>query len=128
MAPRLPDWGRGVSNGDAVVLKRWDYAPKSGKAFVLREIRKSGASLDAVAKLERAMKRLEDGVDTPQETDLVRDGVYELRVQADKRWYRLLWGRSGKRLVAISFFVKKSNKIPKDAIDLAVTRLSEFPK
>lgn len=95
---------------------------------MLREIRKSGASLDAVAKLERAMKRLEDGVDAPQETDLVRDGVYELRIQADKRWYRLLWGRSGKRLIAISFFAKKSNKIPKDAIDLAVARLSEFPK
>ncbi len=113
-----------MTNGDPIELELWDYAGGPANAHVLKEIKKSKASETAIGRLERAMKRLEDGTSTPQETDLVRDGIYELRVSADKRWYRLLWGRCGDRFVALIFIVKKSNRLDKNDIKTASRRLS----
>lgn len=115
--------GAVLSNGDDIVLEHWEYAGGAGSVYVPKEIRKAGASLEAVSKVERAMKRLEDGTARPAETDLVRDGVYELRVQADKRWYRLLWGRDGDSFIALQFMVKKTNKLPNDVVKNAIKRL-----
>ena len=107
-------------------LKRWVYAASnSGQEYVLREIKKAKASVDAAAKLENAMRRLENGDAKPQEYDVVRNGVSELRVNADKRWYRLLYGRDGDNFVALSFLVKKQNKLDPNAIDTAENRLKE---
>lgn len=114
-----------MTNGDSIVLERWEYALSAQGPYVPKEIRKAGATLTAAARLERAMKRLEDGNAKPQEWDLVRDGVYELRVQADKRWYRLLFGRCGDRFIALHFVVKKQNKLSATAISTAVQRLQQ---
>lgn len=117
-----------MTNGDPVILNRWDYAGGKDNPYVPKEIKKSKASLTAIGRLERAMKRLEEGTSTPQETDIVRGGVSELRVDVDKRWYRLLWGRCGDRFVALIFIVKKSNKLKNNDIETAASRLAEHCK
>ena len=105
-------------------LDNWEYAKaSSGEPFVLKEIKKSKASVPAVAKLERAMKRVQDGTTTAKESDLVRNGVYELRVDIDKRWYRLLYGRKGGKFVALMFVVKKRNDLDPAWIDTSAERL-----
>lgn len=118
-----------TSDDDSVELKLWEYAASSsGTAYILREIKKSKASVQAVAKLERAMQRLESGTAKAAEYDLVRKGVYELRVDEDKRWYRLLYGRNGSKYVALIFIVKKKNKLDPTDIDTAIARLAEHLK
>jgi len=105
-------------------LDNWEYSKAaSGEPFVIKEIRKSKASVSAVAKLERAMKRVQDGTTTAKESDLVRNGVYELRVDIDKRWYRLLYGRKGGKFVALMFVVKKRNDLDPAWIDTSAERL-----
>lgn len=114
------------SNGDAVELSRWEYAVSArGEAYLVQEIRKARMSLQAVAKLERAMKRLEDGQARAFEHERLRNDIHELRVNIDKRWYRVFYAVEGQSFVALGLLVKKQNKVDKRSIDTAERRLKE---
>jgi len=69
------------------------------------------------------MGRIADGTTLPGETGSVREGVYELRVNVDKRWYRLLYAQHGSRWVALFFAVKKRNDLDKAWVATAIKRL-----
>lgn len=106
-------------------LKEWAYASgASGEPYVLKEIKKTKASANAISKLERAMQRVELGTSGAKETDHVRDGVHELRVDIDKRWYRLLYGRKDGKYVALVFVVKKRNALDPAWVATALKRLA----
>jgi phage-related protein len=105
---------------EKVDLKLWDYGHHA-----LKEMQKAKLSDWAIGRIQKAMQRLETGEARPGEYDLVRDGVYELRVSADKHWYRLLYGKHHGRFVALLFGAKKTNQLPKGWIATAETRLKD---
>lgn len=58
--------------------------------------------------------------------DILRGGIYELRVQYMGVNYRILYGFVGKDVVLISHGITKTKKVPHKEIDLAIQRLSKF--
>lgn len=112
-----------------VDLALWDYADSAGASSPIeREIRKSKMSTDAAGQLEQAMSRVAAGKPLPKETDPVRSGIYELRLDKDDRWYRLLWGKHKGRFIALLFVVKKRNKLDDAWIKQAIKRLKEHKR
>jgi phage-related protein len=108
---------------DEIELELWDFATSvRGDAYVVREMRKI-CTLNAAAKIERAMYRLETDTAKPAEYDHVARDVWELRVNVDNRWYRLLYSKSDGRYKALLLIVKKSNKIPPGDIKVAQSRV-----
>lgn len=79
----------------------------------------------AVGKLEEAMQRVELGTAKPGEIGKVRGDVLELRVNQDKRWYRLLFARDEDGYVALLLGAKKTNQMEVGWIDTAAERLGE---
>ena len=110
-------------------LSKWDYADSGGaKSPVEREMGKAKMSATAVSRLEAGMGRIANGPLLPGETGPVREGVNELRVNVDKRWYRLLYGQHGSRWVALFFAVKKRNDLDAAWITTAIKRLKDHKK
>ena len=111
----------------SVELKLWRYATSArDEPYLVREIRKSGASLSAVAKLELAMSRLENGQSRAGEHSRVRGDIWELRVNYEKHWYRLLFARDGDLYIALFFGAKKTNKLDSSWIETAESRLRDY--
>lgn len=108
-------------------LEGWEYATSSrGEAYVLREAKKLKMSYDALAKLEQGMKRLADGKSRQGEVSLVRNEIWELRVNADNRWYRLLFARLAPNRVALLLVAKKRNTLDPAWTKSAQSRLREL--
>lgn len=104
----------------------WDYATSSrGEPYILKEAKKLKVTVLALAKLEKAMLRIANGTSTPGEAGPVRNGVWELRVQADNRWYRLLYGKVSADRTALLLLAKKQNQLDDSSIVLAEDRLRE---
>lgn len=111
-----------MSDND-VELELWDLATNArGEPYLNREMKKH-CSLEMAARIELAMHRLETGTAKPTEYDHVKRDVWELRVNGDKRWYRLLYSKSNGRYKALLLIVKKSNKIPPNDIKVAQSRV-----
>ncbi len=51
-------------------------------------------------------------------------GIWELRAGR----YRLLFGMVSKEAIAVSIFMKKTQKTPKQVINVAIRRLKEYEK
>jgi len=112
--------------GESLELQHWSYATSvRDEPFVLREIKKVGMSKHAVGKLEEAMWRVEVGLAKPHETSKVRGDVLELRVNQDKRWYRLLFARVNDDYVALLLGAKKTNRLDDGWITTALQRLED---
>jgi putative component of toxin-antitoxin plasmid stabilization module len=92
---------------------------------VLRDAKKAAMSKHAVGKLEEAMQRVELGIAKPGEIGKVRGEILELRVNQDKRWYRLLFARDEGGYVALLLGAKKTNQMQDGWIDTAEERLGE---
>jgi phage-related protein len=60
------------------------------------------------------------------EADLLRDGIYELRVGLQGLNYRMLYFFHGRNLVVISHGIIKERIVPPKEIDLAIRRKSQF--
>ena len=60
------------------------------------------------------------------ETDLLRDGIHELRVGLQGLNYRMLYFFHGKNLVVVSHGIVKERIVPPKEIDLAVRRKAKF--
>ena len=60
------------------------------------------------------------------ETDLLRDGIHELRVGLQGLNYRMLYFFHGRNLVVVSHGIVKERIVPPKEIDLAVRRKAKF--
>ena len=117
------------TNKSVVVLENWAYATSSsGQAYLLREIRKAKVPTFAVGKINEAMSRIEKGTARVKEFDLVKDDVYELRISADNRWFRVLYALHNGTYLALFFGAKKTNALDRGWISTASRRLKEYRK
>jgi phage-related protein len=84
----------------------------------------SKAQIKCLAKL----KRLEEqGHELRRpEADLLRDGIYELRVGLNGINYRILYFFHGKEAVVISHGITKEREVPHKEIELAIDRKARF--
>lgn len=60
------------------------------------------------------------------EADLLREGIYELRIGLSHINYRLLYFFSGKDVVVVSHGLTKEAKVPPGEIELAIARRERF--
>jgi phage-related protein len=60
------------------------------------------------------------------EADLLRDGIYELRIGLSHINYRLLYFFFGENTVIVSHGFTKEAKVPASEIDLAIARRERF--
>ena len=60
------------------------------------------------------------------EADLLRDGIYELRVREGRVQYRLLYFFHGRNAAVLAHALTKEAKVPKADIDRAVKRKAQF--
>lgn len=89
--------------------------------------------LDAVpakaqVKCLARLKRLEEmGHELRRpEADLLRDGIYELRIGLQGMHYRILYFFHGKDVAVVSHGLTKERQVPPREIDLAVERKKKF--
>jgi phage-related protein len=60
------------------------------------------------------------------EADLLRDGIYELRVRGGRVNYRILYFFHGQNVAILAHALTKEAKVPKNEIDRAVRRKAAF--
>ncbi|RUL84375.1 type II toxin-antitoxin system RelE/ParE family toxin [Tautonia sociabilis] len=82
----------------------------------------------AQVKCLARLKRLEDlGHELRRpEADLLRDGIYELRVGLQGIHYRMLYFFHGKDVAVVSHGLTKERKVPPREIDAAISRMEKF--
>lgn len=82
----------------------------------------------AQVKCLARLKRLEDlGHELRRpEADLLRDGIYELRVGLQGIHYRMLYFFHGKDVAVISQGLTKERRVPPREIDAAISRMQKF--
>lgn len=60
-------------------------------------------------------------------TKSLSNGLFELRIKSKEGIARVFYGtKVGKRIIMLHSFVKKSDKIPKNVMDIALKRLKEI--
>lgn len=74
--------------------------------------------LERLAELGHELRR--------PEADLLRDGIYELRVGLQGIHYRMLYFFHGRDLVVVSHGLVKEREVPPKEIDLASRRKAQF--
>lgn len=82
----------------------------------------------AQVKCLARLKRLEDfGHELRRpEADLLRDGIYELRVELQGIHYRMLCFFHGKDVAVVSHGLTKERRVPPREIDAAMERMKKF--
>ena len=60
------------------------------------------------------------------EADLLRDGIYELRIREGHVNYRILYFFHGQNVAILAHALTKEDKVPKSEIDRAVRRKAAF--
>jgi phage-related protein len=83
-----------------------------------KAIVKCRAKLMRLAELGHELRR--------PEADLLRDGIYELRIGLSHINYRLLYFFSGKDAVVVCHGLTKGAKVPPGEIELAIARRERF--
>ena len=99
-------------NGSVPALE-WLDGLGNAKAIV-----KCRAKLMRLAALGHELRR--------PEADLLRDGIYELRIALSHINYRLLYFFSGKDAVVVSHGFTKEAKVPASEIELAIARRERY--
>lgn len=84
----------------------------------------SKAQIKCLAKLKR-LEELGHELRRP-EADLLRDGIYELRIGLQGMNYRILYFFHGTSAVVVSHGLTKERIVPPKEIDRAVTRKQRF--
>lgn len=76
---------------------------------------------------ERILELKETGWDlTRPSADILRDGVYELRVRFGSVNYRLLYGFHGQAAAVLAHGLVKDAQVPSAEIDIAIARMRKF--
>lgn len=103
-------------------VAEWRRPPK-----VVDEIRKAKLTQDEATRLADLMSRFGSGRTLRKDHKRLRDGVEELRLDGDRRIFRLYFGRieNGLVLLALHFKAKKKDN-DRDAIDVAADRLKRW--
>ncbi len=104
------------------------YKSHNGKEPVKQWIDKDLA-VSAKAKLFKAFELLQKhGIDLGMPyVKPIRSKLYELRVKDQNGIYRVLYfANTGKEFILLHGFTKKTNKTPKQDIEIALKRKKEF--
>ena len=83
------------------------------------------------AKVFRSLKLLESFGNQLGEPDssFLRDGIFELRTKYSSNIVRTLYFfRKGKLVIVTNSFIKKTQKTPKDELELALERKKDYEK
>ena len=105
------------------------YAEADGSSPVfdflqhLRE-RKEKAFAKCMIRLER-LEALGHELRRP-EADLLRDGIYELRIRLGTVNYRILYFFVGKQIAVVAHAITKEAEVPRREIDIAIERMTAF--
>lgn len=121
--------GLGIgSTGRGAVAREWDYytAPGGG-CPVEKEMGKLKLSSWDAVRVADAMERVAAGQALPGEVKALRDGVLEVKVNGQRRTYRMLYAEldGGLVLLGLHFFAKKVQNA-RDDVDLAAKRLRSW--
>jgi phage-related protein len=82
------------------------------------------AQVKCLARLKR-LEELGHELRRP-EADLLRDGIYELRIGLQGIHYRMLYFFHGRDVAVVSHGLTKERRVPPREIDLAVGRKAKF--
>ena len=100
-------------NGDCPLIEWMDGLP-------------SKANIKCIVRIERLA---EMGYELRRpEADLLRDGIYELRVVLQGVQYRMLYFFSGKQAVISHGLIKRGSEVPPKEVDLAIERMTRYEK
>ena len=76
---------------------------------------------------ERILELKEQGWDlTRPSADVLRDGIYELRVRFGNVNYRLLYGFHGQTTAILAHGLVKKAEVPAADIEIAIARMTKF--
>lgn len=94
---------------------------------VIKEIRKAGLTQDEATRLANLMQRFLEGRTFPKDHKVLREDVEELRLDGDRRIFRLYFSKTheGFVLLALHFNGKKKDR-DNDAVNLAAKRLRDW--
>ena len=99
------------SNGNAPLLEWLDSLPSGA-------IAKCRARLERLGELGYEIRR--------PEADLLRDGIYELRIGLQGKNYRMLYFSHGNTAAVVSHGLVKERVVPPREIDRAIARKRNF--
>lgn len=92
----------------------------------LREIKQRDRRITAKFH-ERILELKEQGWELKRPTaDILRDGIYELRVRFGSVNYRLLYGFHGQTTAILAHGLVKEAEMPATDIDVAIARMTKF--
>ncbi|MEX0677940.1 MAG: type II toxin-antitoxin system RelE/ParE family toxin [Pirellulales bacterium] len=97
--------------GKVPLLEWLDDLPRKARAKCI-------ARIGRLAQLGHELRR--------PEADLLRDGIYELRVGLSGIHYRMLYFYYARGVAVLSHGLKKRREVPPNEIDLAVRRKDQF--
>lgn len=83
-----------------------------------RAVNKCQAAIERLAELGHELRR--------PEADILRDGVYELRVRVGRVNFRLLYFFHGRGVAILAHGLTKEKAVPKADIERAVKRMQQF--
>jgi phage-related protein len=111
-------------------MERWTiefYQSPTGNPIVYNWFIQQEAKVKArFAQIFDLLQEKGTSVGMPYVRPITNTKLYEIRVEQDKNIYRILYfSYTGRRFILLHGFQKKTQKIPKQAIDLAETRRKE---
>lgn len=107
--------------------RRWIWYrddPEGGVA--LQEMRK--LDRDGQARLAVVIERYQASQSRRKDVDHLGDGLFELRTRVGNNHFRVIFCRWGPHLLALTCFAKNQQKTPKQDIDRAKTRRSDWQR
>lgn len=102
------------AEGDAPVLNWLEELAQRDR----RAVNKCQAAIERLAEMGHELRR--------PEADLLRDGIYELRVRVGRVNYRILYFFHGRGLVLLAQGLTKEKAVPKADIERALQRKHRF--
>ena len=92
----------------------------------LRELKQRDRRITAKFH-ERILELKEQGWElTRPSADILRDGIFELRVRFGSVNYRLLYGFQGQAAAVLAHGLVKEAEVPSADIDIAIVRMTKF--
>ena len=103
--------------GGAAPVLEWlrDLRARNAKAFF-----KCNARVERLAALGHDLRR--------PESDILRDGIYELRAREGRVQYRILYFFHGRNVAILAHAITKEGEVPDAEINRALARKARFQK
>lgn len=118
-----------LKRGDSIVFELITYETPSGKRPIEEFLSRLDRQMRIKVKLSIEALQKRGNTLRPPLTKLVRDGIYELRIQVGNNHTRILYFfYSDKRIVLTNGFTKKTNRTPPKELALAFKYKADFEK